>query len=78
MVEGVTQPELEEEVAHQGRRLGASGVSFPPVVRFVERGSEVSSDPFTYPMEKGLVPGVSIAFDMGFVMYGYCSDGGRS
>ncbi|MHC4198631.1 MAG: M24 family metallopeptidase [Planctomycetota bacterium] len=76
--EGVTQPELEEEVALQGRRLGASGVSFEPAAKFVRRGSEVSSDPFTYPKEKGLVPGTSIAFDMGFVMDGYCSDFGRS
>ncbi len=76
--EGITQPELEEEVALQGRRLGASGVSFEPAAKFVQRGSEVSSDPFTYPKEKGLVPGTSIAFDMGFVMDGYCSDFGRS
>ncbi len=76
--EGVTQPELEEEVALQGRRLGASGVSFEPAAKFVQRGSEVSSDPFTYPKEKGLVPGTSIAFDMGFAMDGYASDFGRS
>ena len=76
--EGVTQGELEEEVAYQGRRLGASGVSFSPAAKFVRRGSEVSAEPFTYPKEKGLVSGTSIAFDMGFVMDGYSSDFGRS
>jgi hypothetical protein len=29
-------------------------------------------------MDEGLVPGCSIAFDVGFVMDGYCSDWGRS
>ena len=78
IVEGVTQKKLELEVEFQGKQLGASDVSFPPTVGFVKAGSEVSADPFTYPKEKGLVPGTSIAFDMGFVVDGYCSDFGRS
>ena len=76
--EGITQGELALEVEVQGRRLGASDISFPPTAGFVKSGSEISSDPFTYPKEKGLVPGTSIAFDIGFVMEGYCSDFGRS
>lgn len=76
--QGVTQPELEGEVALQGRRLGASGVSFPPAAKFTLSGSAPSPEPFTYPAEKGLVAGTSIAFDIGFVMDGYCSDHGRS
>lgn len=76
--EGATQRELGLEVEFEGRRLGASDVSFPPAALFVKAGSEVSVNPFTYPKEKGLVPGTSIAFDFGFVMDGYCSDFGRS
>lgn len=76
--EGVTQHELGLEVEHQARLQGASDVSFPPTAGFVKSGSEVAPTPFTYPMEKGLVPGTSIAFDIGFVMDGYCSDFGRS
>jgi len=76
--EGVTQRELEREVEFQGRALGASDVSFHPTAGFVKSGSEISPNPFIYPKEKGLVPGTSIAFDMGFVMDGYCSDFGRS
>ena len=76
--EGITQGELALEVEVQGRRLGASDISFPPTAGFVKSGSEISSDPFTYPKEKGLVPGTSIAFDIGFVKDGYCSDFGRS
>lgn len=78
IVEGVTQRELALEVEFQGRLLGASDVSFSPTAGFVKSGSEVSANPFTYPREEGLVPGTSIAFDIGFVMDGYCSDFGRS
>jgi len=75
---GVTQRELELEIEFQGKLLGASDVSFPPTVGFVKSGSEVSQNPFTHLKEKGLVSGTSIAFDIGFVMDGYCSDFGRS
>ncbi len=74
----VTQREMEVEVEFQAKMLGASDVSFPPTVGFVKSGSEASSSPFTYPREMGLMSGTSIAFDIGFVMDGYCSDFGRS
>jgi len=76
--EGATQHDLALEVEFCGRRLGASDVSFPPAALFVKAGSEVSPNPFTYPRDKGLVRGASVAFDIGFVMDGYCSDFGRS
>ncbi len=76
--EGVTQPELEVEVEFQARLVGAVDVSFPPTVGFVKSSSETSPKPFTYPRKMGLKSGSSIAFDMGFVMDGYCSDFGRS
>ena len=75
---GVTQRELGLEIELQGRLLGASDISFSPTAGFVKSGSEVSPNPFTYPRDKGLVPGTSIAFDVGFVLDGYCSDFGRS
>jgi Xaa-Pro aminopeptidase len=76
--DGVTQNELRLNIEMMGRRMGASDVSFQPTGGFVRAGSEVSEDPFTYPKDKGLVSGCSIAFDVGFVMDGYCSDWGRS
>jgi Xaa-Pro aminopeptidase len=76
--EGITQRDLGLEVEFQGRRLGASDVSFQAGALFVKSGSEVSSNPFNYPKDKGLVSGTSIAFDFGFVTDGYCSDFGRS
>jgi len=78
IVEGVTQPELEAEIALQGTQLGASGVSFPPTTIFTKSGSQPSAEAFTYPRDEGLVSGASIAFDFGFVADGYCSDFGRS
>ena len=78
ITEGVTQRDIEAELVLQGRRLGASGVSFSPTVLFIKSGSQPSADPFTYPKDKPLVPGTCIAFDFGFVQDGYCSDFGRS
>jgi Xaa-Pro aminopeptidase len=78
VAEGVTQRELQLEIEMTGRKRGASDVSFPSTAGFVKSGSEPSDDPFDYPQDEGLVPGCSIAFDVGFVMDGYCSDWGRS
>ena len=76
--DGVTQSDLRLEIEMTGRRMGAQDISFPPTGGFVKSGSEVSENPFTYPRDEGLVPGCSIAFDVGFVLDGYCSDWGRS
>lgn len=76
--EGMTQPELEAEIRAEGISRGAEGVSFNPAVIFTKSGSEPSAEAFTYPRQQGLAGGTSIAFDIGFVMDGYCSDFGRS
>jgi len=76
--EGDTQKDLQIEIEMTGRKMGAKDISFGPTAGFVKSGSEPTENPFTYPRDKGLVPGTSIAFDIGFVMDGYCSDWGRS
>jgi Xaa-Pro aminopeptidase len=85
--EGITQNQLELEVEFEGKRLGASDVSFTPTVGFVKSGSEKApanypypdlANPYTYSKKEGIESGSSIAFDMGFVLDGYCSDFGRS
>ena len=76
--EGVSQEDLVREIEYQGRRRGAEGTSFTPAALFSKSGSEPSANPFTWPKDKGLVPGTAIAFDFGFVVDGYCSDFGRS
>jgi Xaa-Pro aminopeptidase len=75
---GVTQRQLRVELEYEGRRLGASDVSFPPWIGYVKSGSKASSTLVTVPVDEGLKPGASIAFDNGFVLDGYCSDFGRS
>jgi Xaa-Pro aminopeptidase len=75
---GTTQKELELVIEMVGRQSGAKDISFPPTGGFVKSGSEPADDPFTIPKDSGLVAGTSIAFDVGFVMHGYCSDWGRS
>ena len=75
---GITQPQLEAMIAETGLALGAQDVSFPSTALFVKSGTQPTEDPFTYPQDKGLVPGTSVAFDFGFVLDGYCSDFGRS
>jgi Xaa-Pro aminopeptidase len=76
--EGATEKELRLNLEFEGRKLGASDVSFPPWIGFVESGGETADKLVTSPVNKGLKPGTSIAFDNGFVLDGYCSDFGRS
>ncbi len=75
---GATQRQLRIELEFEGKRLGASDVSFPPWIGYVKSGSEVSSTLVTVPVDEGLKACTSIAFDTGFVVDGYCSDFGRS
>ncbi|MDP2856444.1 MAG: Xaa-Pro peptidase family protein [Bacillota bacterium] len=75
---GITQPELRAKVQQAGLALGAQDVSFSPAALFVKSGTAPTEDPFVYPLDKGLLPGTSIAFDFGFLLDGYCSDFGRS
>lgn len=76
--EGITQPELQDEIRRLGMQRGAEDVSFPPAVIFTRTGTPPSTEAFTYPREQGLAEGCSIAFDFGFVVDGLCSDFGRS
>ena len=85
-VMGKVIDELDEEstmrntslkIEHLGKGLGASDVSFPATAGFCKSGSEPEGV-FNYKKEQTLDPGTSIAFDVGFVLDGYCSDWGRS
>jgi Xaa-Pro aminopeptidase len=76
--DGDTQRDLQIDIEATARKMGAKDISFGPTAGFVKSGSEPSENPFTYPKDAGLVAGTSIAFDIGFVLEGYCSDWGRS
>ncbi len=66
------------KIETMGRMIGASDVSFPATAGFCKSGSEPIDEIFNYEKGQGLEPGTSIAFDVGFVLDGYCSDWGRS
>lgn len=82
--EGVSQFDLRLEIEAEGRRMGATDVSFGPWVGFVKSGSPATfpglknGQVTDYSVDKGLVANTAITFDVGFVMNGYCSDWGRS
>jgi Xaa-Pro dipeptidase len=66
------------KIETMGRMIGASDVSFPSTAGFCKSGGEPTDEVFNYDSGQGLEPGTSIAFDVGFVLDGYCSDWGRS
>lgn len=75
---GDTMREVGLEIEHQGRLAGASDVSFSSTAGFSHSGVEPTEEIFNYDPDEELEPGTSIAFDVGFVHDGYCSDWGRS
>ena len=82
IVEGIesgdTMREVGLEIEHQGRLAGASDVSFSSTAGFCHSGVEPTEEIFNYDPDEELESGTSIAFDVGFVHDGYCSDWGRS
>ncbi|MBN1682683.1 aminopeptidase P family protein [Candidatus Bathyarchaeota archaeon] len=76
--DGLTQRNLTIMMEMMGRGLGASDISFGLTGGYLKSGTIPSDDPFIYPKDAGLQKGTSIAFDVGFVVDGYCSDWGRS
>ncbi len=72
---GVTIQDIADEVSAQMLRFGASGISFPPGVIFNGPGFEGRGGPDKF---VPLQPGCLVAFDIGLVYEGYCSDFGRS
>lgn len=75
--EGSTMRNTSLKIENLGRLMGASDVSFPTTSGFCKSGSEPVGV-FNYDVDQNLEPGTSIAFDIGFVLDGYCSDWGRS
>ena len=71
---GVTQWQVECRLNELAVEHGCSDVPFTPTCSFSKFGVPFGKVPKDAPLE----PGMSIAFDNGFVMDGYCSDFGRS
>ncbi len=75
---GVTPFRVEEEIQRLAMEGGASDISFAGNCICVEKGHPTAYDPYIFPKDRPMRPGTGIAFDMGFVLGGYCSDYGRS
>ena len=76
--EGMTMVDLQLEIEFQGRRLGATGVSFDPVAGFIAETGKPTGSIFSYRPDEELRPNTTIFFDVGFVVDGDCSDWGRA
>lgn len=75
---GITMRDLQLEIEYQGRKLGASGISFHPVSGFIAESGRPTGSIFSYDDDEELRSDTTIFFDVGFVFDGYCSDWGRS
>lgn len=76
--EGMTMAEAEDMLMRYGMEQGMDDFSFPPTIGFKTRGTFTPEQNYDFPRTTRLVPGTGIAFDIGFVKDGYCSDWGRT
>jgi Xaa-Pro aminopeptidase len=73
---GVTAWDVESEIDHQMRRMGASFNSFPTNVVLANPDKDPSRS--MAKAERRLEPGDSVTFDFGCIFQGYASDFGRT
>ena len=76
--EGMTQYDAEQMLMQYGLDHGIQDFSFPSTAGFKTRGTFSSEENFVFPRTSKLVPGTAIAFDVGYMDQGYCSDWGRT
>lgn len=75
---GMSQREAENLLVQYGYQNNIDDLSFPPTVGFKTRNTISSSDVEYYDREWKLTKQTGIAFDVGFMNDGYCSDWGRT
>lgn len=75
---GMTEGDVAVEVEYQIRLAGGDGPSFPAGIISVGNGSDPGRHIFTRNTDLRLEPGMTVAFDFGAILDGYCSDFGRS
>ena len=76
--EGMTQYDAEMLLMQYGFAHNIQDFSFPPTAGFKTRGTFAREDNFNFPRTTRLVEGTAIAFDVGYMDSGYCSDWGRT
>lgn len=75
---GDTMREVELRIETLARERGASHVSFPSTAIFNDTDGRDADGMANYDDDEPLAAGTCVAFDVGFVLDGYCSDWGRS
>jgi Xaa-Pro aminopeptidase len=78
MRSGMTERDVALEVEYQIRLAGGDGPSFPAGIIAVGNRSDPARHIFTRNTDLVLSPGMTVAFDFGVLLHGYCSDFGRS
>ncbi|MBQ8995100.1 MAG: aminopeptidase P family protein [Oscillospiraceae bacterium] len=76
--DGMTQREAENLVIEYGLMNGIDDLSFTPTVGFKTQNTITTENVEYYDREWKLQPQTGIAFDIGYMHNGYCSDWGRS
>lgn len=76
--EGMSQREIEQLLMDYGFRNYIPDFSFAPTCGLKTRNTPLAKDALTFSRNSVLVEGTSIAFDVGYVNEGYCSDWGRT
>lgn len=74
----MTQYEAEQAVMKYGLDHKIDDLSFSPTCGFKTRNTNLAKDALTFDRNTPLVKNTAIAFDIGFMHDGYCSDWGRT
>ncbi len=75
---GMSQREAENLLVEYGYKHNVTDFSFPPTVGFKTQNTITSEDVEYYDREWKLQPQTGVAFDVGYMNKGYCSDWGRT
>lgn len=75
---GMTMSEAERMIVDYGLKTGMADLSFPPTCGFKTRNTENAQNIEPFENDRKLVEGTMIAFDIGYMDRGYCSDWGRT
>ena len=75
---GMTMFEAERMIVDYGLQHGIQDLSFSPTCGFKTRNTANAQEIEPFENERKLVDGTMIAFDIGYMDQGYCSDWGRT
>ena len=75
---GMTQHEIEQLLMDYGFQHNVPDSAFSPTGGLKTRHTELAKEALTFSRDSILVEGTAIAFDVGYVIHGYCTDWGRT